>query len=46
MPRELASRRIADGEGVCREIARRLAQERDDDGGNTADAVFGRLGGR
>jgi hypothetical protein len=46
MPRELASRRIADGEAVCREIARRLTEVSDADAGDTPDAVFGRLGGR
>jgi hypothetical protein len=46
MPRELASRRIADGDAICREIAERLAQVHEDESGDTPDAVFGRLGGR
>lgn len=46
MPRELASRRIADGEAVCREIVRRLDEVREAATGDTPDAVFGRLGGR
>jgi hypothetical protein len=46
MPHELAVRRIADGDAVCREIARSLAQVNDAGAGDSADAVFGRLGGR
>jgi len=46
MPHELASRRIADGDAVCREIAQHLDEARDTAAVDSADAVFARLGGR
>jgi hypothetical protein len=46
MPGELASRRIADGERVCQEIARGLDGVREQPAADTADTVFTRLGGR
>jgi hypothetical protein len=46
MPRELASRRVDDGEAVCREIARGLDGVRDDGAADSPDTVFERLGGR
>ena len=46
MPRELASRRIDDGEAVCQEIARGLDGVSEGAGADAPDAVFERLGTR
>jgi hypothetical protein len=46
MPNELASRRIADGDAVCREIAQHVEEWRGAAAVDSADAVFARLGGR
>ena len=46
MPRELASRRISDGEAVCQQIARGLDGIGGGASGDSPDAVFKRLGER
>jgi len=44
LPAALASRAIASGDAVCREIADGVARVGDDAAPETAEAVFGRLG--
>jgi hypothetical protein len=46
MPKELALRRVADGDKLCAEIGLRVGQMNEDASGETPEAVFGRLGGR
>ncbi len=46
MPKELASRRIEDGEKLCAEIGSRVGELRDGARGETPEMVFVRLGAR
>jgi hypothetical protein len=46
MPRELASRRVVDGEQLCAEIGKRVGELREEARAATPDVVFSRLGGR
>ena len=46
MPKELASRRVPDGEKLCAEIGLRVGALQDHARAETPEAVFGRLGQR
>jgi hypothetical protein len=46
MPKELASRRVENGEQMCADIGQRVAAVQDDAGADAPDSVFARLGAR
>jgi hypothetical protein len=46
MPKELASRRVENGEQLCADIGQRVGAVQDDARVDTPDAVFARLGAR